>query len=98
MDTALFSLASVLWQKKYDKMPDPGESCSQLDSSSTRAIIIIVLPLPGSPLIHSSWVSSQSLQLRKSSSLRIQAQESLRRSSLLDSILTLSSRGSVIPL
>ena len=59
-DTALFSLVLVFWQKKYDNT-DLGEVFSQSDSSSTRPIIIIVLPLPGSPLIQSTCVSSSSL-------------------------------------
>ena len=68
------------------------------DNSFTRAIIIIVFPLPGSPFIHSSWASSLSFQRRKSRSSRSQEKQSVSNRSLLFSILIFSTLGSVFPL
>src|SRR5271163_1508116 len=76
-------------------MPDPGFVSNCLDNSPTRAIIIMVLPLPGPPRIQSRRVSLLSFQRRKSRSSRIHAHEPLSNLSLLASILAMSSRGSV---
>ena len=92
---ALFSLVSVLWQKKYERTTGSGEAVRRLEISSTTVINIIVLPLPGSPLIQSSRASSQFHQSQKAWSSRIHAEESLSKPPFVSWILSLSSRGSV---
>jgi hypothetical protein len=42
--------------ENYDKIPDPGLAVNRFDNSLVRAIIIMVLLLPGPPFIQSSCV------------------------------------------
>lgn len=92
---ARFNSGTVFWQKKNDNTPEAPDA-NRFEMLEIKAIVIMVLPLPGSPCIHKNLDPSSFHQSKNAGSSCIQAHEFSSNLSLVDSMVRISSRGSVI--